>query len=132
MSGSSLDRRTTGKRCGNRLCSMSRGDARLKNCSLRTEQACVAWVRRFFLFHGRHHPREMGATEVEQFLFDMAVRGRVAAGTQNQELSAPYPHAVSSQFSSGASGSDSAHCSSQGSASTSSMPTLWPGGKYGA
>ena len=30
----------------------------------------------------------MGATEVEQFLSDLAVRGQVAASTQNQALSA--------------------------------------------
>ena len=48
----------------------------------------MAWIRRFILFHGKRHPREMGATEVEQFLSDLAVRGQVAAGTQNQALSA--------------------------------------------
>ncbi len=52
--------------------------------SLRTEDAYVAWVRRFILFHGKRHPLEMGAAEIDQFLTDLAVRGQVAASTQNQ------------------------------------------------
>jgi hypothetical protein len=45
-------------------------------------------MRRFILFHGKRHPREMGAPEVEAFLSDLAVNGQVAAATQNQALSA--------------------------------------------
>jgi integrase len=36
----------------------------------------------------RRHPRELGGAEVEAFLSDLAVRGEVAPGTQNQALSA--------------------------------------------
>lgn len=61
---------------------------RLKHYSLRTEKVYVAWIRRFILGSGKRHPRTMGATEVEQFLSDLAVRGQVAASTQNQALSA--------------------------------------------
>ena len=56
--------------------------------SIRTEQAYVDWARRFILFHGKRHPREMGAVEVTAFLTDLAVNGKVAASTQNQALSA--------------------------------------------
>jgi len=45
-------------------------------------------VRRFILFHGKRHPKEMGAPEVVAFLSDLAVRGKVGANTQNQALSA--------------------------------------------
>jgi integron integrase len=62
--------------------------ARLRHYSLRTEQSYVAWVRRFILFHGKRHPKDMGASEVVAFLSDLAVRGRVSASTQNQALSA--------------------------------------------
>ena len=62
--------------------------ARLKNYSLRTEQAYVFWIRRFILFHGKRHPEQMGGSEVEAFLTDLAVRGRVAASTQNQAFNA--------------------------------------------
>ena len=71
-----------------RLLAEVRHRLRLKHYSLRTEQAYVAWIRRFILSHGKRHPRAMGAAEVERFLSDLAVHGHVAAGTQNQALSA--------------------------------------------
>jgi len=46
------------------------------------------WVRRFIAFHGRRHPRQLGAPELTSFLSSLAVRGRVAAATQNQALAA--------------------------------------------
>lgn len=61
---------------------------RSRHYSVRTEQAYVHWIKRFILFHGKRHPREMGAPEVEAFLSDLAVRQNVAAGTQNLALSA--------------------------------------------
>jgi integron integrase len=60
----------------------------LKHYSLRTEQAYVGWIRRFILASGKRHPRDMGVAEVESFLSSLAVEGKVAAGTQNQALSA--------------------------------------------
>jgi integrase len=70
------------------LLSVVRERLRVKHYSLRTEQAYVAWVRRFVAFHGRRHPRELGAPEVEAFLSDLAVRRQVSAATQNQALAA--------------------------------------------
>ena len=61
---------------------------RLKHYSIRTETQYVQWIRRFILFHGKRHPREMGGAEVEAFLTHLAVEGGVAAATQNQALSA--------------------------------------------
>jgi len=71
-----------------RLMDEVRRRLRLKHYSLRTEKVYVAWIRRFILSSGKRHPRTMGAMEVELFLSDLAVRGRVAASTQNQALSA--------------------------------------------
>lgn len=71
-----------------RLLDRVRARLRLKHYSLRTEQAYVGWIRRFILANGKRHPGEMGAGEVEAFLTDLATRGEVAAGTQNQALSA--------------------------------------------
>jgi len=48
----------------------------------------VQWIRRFILFHGKRHPRDLGTQEVEAFLTHLAVEGNVAAATQNQALSA--------------------------------------------
>jgi hypothetical protein len=71
-----------------RLLDQVRTKLRLKHYSLRTEQAYVAWIRRFILANGKRHPRDMGAVEVERFLSDLATHGQVAAGTQNQALAA--------------------------------------------
>ena len=51
--------------------------------SYRTEQPYVDWIRRYILFHGKKHPRDMGKREVEQFLTHLAVQRKVAASTQN-------------------------------------------------
>jgi integron integrase len=48
----------------------------------------VAWIRRFILFHGRRHPSQLGGSEVGAFLTSLAIRGQVAAATQNQALGA--------------------------------------------
>lgn len=56
--------------------------------SLRTEETYVQWIKRFILFHGKRHPREMGGPQVEAFLSDLAVQRNVSASTQNQALAA--------------------------------------------
>jgi integron integrase len=61
---------------------------RFKHYSLRTEWTYQEWIRRYILFHGKRHPREMGAAEIERFLSDLAVRHRVASSTQNQAFNA--------------------------------------------
>lgn len=71
-----------------RLLDRVRDKIRLKHYSLRTEQAYLDWIKRFILHHGKRHPADMGATEVEAFLTHLAVAGKVAAATQNQAKSA--------------------------------------------
>ncbi len=61
---------------------------RFKHYSIRTEDSYVQWIKRFVIFHGKRHPAEMGAVEVEAFLTHLAVEGNVAASTQNQARSA--------------------------------------------
>ena len=61
---------------------------RLRHYSPRTEEAYRSWVRRFILFHGKRHPRELREAEVSAFLSHLAVEGHVAAATQTQALSA--------------------------------------------
>ncbi len=46
------------------------------------------WVRRFILFHGKRHPAEMDAPEIQAFLAHLAQEKNVSASTQNQALSA--------------------------------------------
>ena len=57
---------------------------RFKHYSLRTERTYREWIKRFILFHGKRHPREMEVFEVERFLSDLATTRKVAASTQNQ------------------------------------------------
>src|SRR5882672_1362609 len=62
--------------------------ARAKHFSYRTEQAYAYWIERYIRFHGVKHPNTMGEADMERFLTDLAVTGRVSASTQNQALAA--------------------------------------------
>jgi integron integrase len=73
---------------GRGLYEVSREKMRTRHFSYRTEQAYLGWIKRYVNHHGRRHPREMGAAEVEAFLTHLAVRGHVSASTQNQALQA--------------------------------------------
>lgn len=70
-----------------KLLDQVRQTIRVRHYSRRTEHAYVAWIRRFIVFHGKRHPRELGEREVTAFLSSLAARG-VSASTQNQALSA--------------------------------------------
>ncbi len=71
-----------------RLVVQIRQAIRVRHYSRRTEEAYVAWVRRYVRFHGMRHPAELDAGDVARFLTNLADRGRVSASTQNQALSA--------------------------------------------
>lgn len=71
-----------------RLLDQVRELIRIRHYSIRTEQAYVQWIRRFIHFHGKRHPRDMGAREVTAFLSDLAINRNVSASTQNQALNA--------------------------------------------
>ena len=89
-----LNRQTGGRRMEGlepsppRLFDVVREAIRIRHYSLRTEDTYVDWVRRFILFHGKRHPRELGAPEVQAFLSHLAVDRQVAASTQNQAKAA--------------------------------------------
>ncbi|MBM3847854.1 MAG: integron integrase [Verrucomicrobia bacterium] len=61
---------------------------RFYHYSLRTEQTYNDWIKRFILFHGKRHPREMGAPEITAFLSHLATHAKVAPATQSQALNA--------------------------------------------
>lgn len=67
-----------------RLLERMRIHLRTRHYSIRTEEAYIDWARRFILFHGKRHPQDMGAAEVEAFLSHLAVDRQVSASTQNQ------------------------------------------------
>ena len=58
-----------------KLLDQVRAKIRLKHYSIRTEQAYANWIKRYILHFGKRHPRDLGASEVEQFLTYLAVTG---------------------------------------------------------
>jgi hypothetical protein len=67
-----------------RLLDRLRTEIRARHYSLRTEDTYVDWARRFILFHGKCHPRDMGVKEIGQFLSWLATERQLTASTQNQ------------------------------------------------
>ncbi len=54
---------------------------RVKHDSIRTEQSYVDWIKRYILIHGKQHPKDLGARDLEAFLTHLAVAGKVAVAT---------------------------------------------------
>ena len=77
-----------GRASSPRFLDQLREQLRVRHYSLRTEDAYVDWARRFILFQGKRHPREMGAPEVQAFLSHLAVDRGVSPSTQNQAKAA--------------------------------------------
>ena len=71
-----------------RLLDQIRTAIRLRGMSYRTEQAYVAWARKFILFHQKRHPRDLGVDEIRQFLSSLVNVRNIAPATQNQALHA--------------------------------------------
>jgi integron integrase len=69
-----------------KLLDQVRAAIRVKHYSRRTEEAYVSWIKKFILFHKKRNPAEMGEKEIGEFLSHLAVKGNVAASTQNQAL----------------------------------------------
>jgi len=61
---------------------------RVKNYSLRTEEAYVSWITRYILLHQKTHPRLLTAQDINQFLTFLATKRDLAASTLNQAKSA--------------------------------------------
>ena len=57
--------------------------AGMRHLSLKTEEAYVARIKHFILFHKKRHPLEMVETEVREYLSHLAVNQQVAGSTQN-------------------------------------------------
>ncbi len=63
-------------------------EIRRRKYSIRTEQAYETWICRFIAFNGSRSPIDLGSKEITTYLEHLAVKGNVAASTQNQALSA--------------------------------------------
>jgi integron integrase len=62
--------------------------ARFRHLSLRTEDTYRSWIKRYIIFHGKRHPRELDSAAVRDFLTHLAVNEHVSASTQNQAFNA--------------------------------------------
>ena len=61
-----------------------RRELRLRHKALPTERAYVGWLHRFIRHCGNADLARFGEPKIKAFLTDLAVRGNVTAGTQNQ------------------------------------------------
>lgn len=61
---------------------------RLKNYSIRTEEAYVGWLRRFASFNHGQGPRLLGTAELAVYLNYLALDREISVSTQSQALSA--------------------------------------------
>ena len=59
-----------------------------KHYSLSTERTYIHWIKQYIFFHNKKHPKDMGKKEIEEFLTSLAIKNKVASGTQNQAFSA--------------------------------------------
>jgi integron integrase len=60
---------------------------RRRHYSRNTADAYSYWAKRHVLFHGKRHPRELGRSEVREFLNSLAASG-LSSSTQSQALNA--------------------------------------------
>jgi hypothetical protein len=59
---------------------------RLHHYSTHTERSYIGWIKRYVQFHQMRCREDLadGEKKIEAFLTDLALRGQVAASTQNQ------------------------------------------------
>ena len=73
---------------GKKLLDILRDKIRVKHYSMSTEKTYIHWNKRYILFHNKKHPKDMGKTEIEQFLTHLAIDLNVSVTTQNQAFNA--------------------------------------------
>ena len=83
--GEKTNRRTTSKP---KLLTEVRNKMRTLGYSTKTIDAYINWIKKFILFNGTKHPKELEKKNIENFLTYLAVNRNVSASTQNQALSA--------------------------------------------
>jgi len=73
-----------------KLLDQVRNVLRLRHYSIHTERSYIDWIRRYVHFHQMRCREDLtdGERKIEAFLTDLAVRGKVAASTQNQAMNA--------------------------------------------
>ncbi|BAP13648.1 integron integrase [Alcanivorax sp. NBRC 101098] len=71
-----------------RLMDRFRAFIRSRNMAYRTEKTYVHWVLRYIRFHGRLHPEQLKARDVDAFLTHLAVHKHCSPATQKTALNA--------------------------------------------
>ena len=73
-----------------KLLDQVRNVLRLHHYSIHTERSYIDWIKRYIHFHHMRCREDLadGEKKIEAFLTDLAVRGKVAASTQNQAMNA--------------------------------------------
>src|ERR1035437_5571032 len=73
-----------------RLLDQVRHVLRLHHYSIHTKRSYIDWIKRYVHFHRMTCRKDLvdGERKIEAFLTDLAVRGKVAASTQNQAMNA--------------------------------------------
>ncbi len=77
------------------------GAIRMRDYSIRTEEAYLSWFARFMLFHDSLGPDSWEATHVRAFLEHLVLKRKVSASTQKQALNAlafVFRHVLGRQF----------------------------------
>jgi len=59
---------------------------RVKGYLPRTEEVYRDWAKRYVLFFNKRYPKEMGSTEIEEFISHLALKKNLSGSTQNQAL----------------------------------------------
>ena len=62
-----------------------RANMRAPGYAYPTERTYLHWIKRYILFSGRRHPRDMGKADIEAFLNHLAVAATVSPSTQRTE-----------------------------------------------
>ena len=65
-----------------KLLDQIRNKLRVKHYAIRTEEQYLHWIKRYILFHGKRHPKDMGAAQIEAFLTNLAEAEKVSASTR--------------------------------------------------
>jgi len=73
-----------------RLLDQVRAVLRLHHYSIHTERTYLDWIKRYVQFHGMRSREDLtgGESKIEALLTELAVKGKVAASTQNQAMKA--------------------------------------------
>ena len=71
-----------------KLLEVVRNKMQLEHKSYLTIKTYIAWIRRYIIWSGMKHPKELGAKEIEKFLTELVTKNNVSISTQSQALNA--------------------------------------------